>query len=267
MRPASVSAIVTTYNRPDALREVLHGLVRQTRLPNQVLIADDGSGPETRLLVENFAQQAPFSIQHVWQADEGFRAAAIRNRAIEQASGEYLVFLDGDCIPSLQFIADHLKVARPGCWVQGKRVLVSESATAQGFSATHVQSLQILLRCWFRREINHPHRLLHWPGWQPRGSQKMRGIRSCNMGAWSRDVLRVGGFDERFTGWGLEDSEFAIRLYKLGLKRLDPQFAAICFHLWHPERPRDRYQENNVILQASQANITYETQHGIQREK
>lgn len=172
MRPASVSAIVTTYNRPDALREVLHGLVRQTRLPNQVLIADDGSGPETRLLVENFAQQAPFSIQHVWQADEGFRAAAIRNRAIEQASGEYLVFLDGDCIPSLQFIADHLKVARPGCWVQGKRVLVSESATAQGFSATHVQSLQILLRCWFRREINHPHRLLHWPGWQPRGSQK-----------------------------------------------------------------------------------------------
>lgn len=95
----------------------------------------------------------------------------------------------------------------------------------------------------------------------------MRGIRSCNMGAWSRDVLRVGGFDERFTGWGLEDSEFAIRLYKLGLKRLDPQFAAICFHLWHPERPRDRYQENNVILQASQANTSYETQHGIQRDK
>lgn len=265
--PPRITLIVATYKRPDALDEVLRGLAQQTRLPDEVLVADDGSGPETRALVERHIQSAPFPVRHVWHPDDGFRLAAIRNRAIEQATGDYLVFLDGDCIPSIHFVADHLRVARPGHWVQGKRILTCREALQSGFGAADVRHPGRLLRRWLRGHINHPHRLLHWPGLPARASQKLRGVRGCNIGAWRADVLKVGGFDERFNGWGLEDSEFVTRLYKLGLRRLDPQFAALCFHLWHPERPRDQLQENTLRLQASRMNDGFETAHGIRPDR
>nr|MCU0951181.1 glycosyltransferase [Burkholderiaceae bacterium] len=124
-----ISVIVTTYNRPDALRAVLDGLVAQTEHDIEVRVADDGSRDDTRALVLDAARAAPIPVHHVWQEDRGFRAGAARNRAAAGARGDYLVFLDGDCVPRPDFIAQHRELAEPGWMVAGNRILLSEPFT------------------------------------------------------------------------------------------------------------------------------------------
>jgi len=124
-----ISAIVTTYNRPDALRAVLAGLLAQADRGFEILIADDGSRGDTRELVETTARGSPVALRHVWQEDKGFRAGAARNRAAAAAGGEYLIFLDGDCVPRPDWIAQHRALAEPRWMVAGNRILLSETFT------------------------------------------------------------------------------------------------------------------------------------------
>ena len=124
------SLIVTTYNRPDALHLVLQSVLQQTVPPAEIIVADDGSGADTEETVGRFATASPIPVKHVWQEDQGFRAAQSRNRALAAAQGPYIVLIDGDMVLHPEFIADHLAVAREGRWVQGSRVLLTEAATA-----------------------------------------------------------------------------------------------------------------------------------------
>lgn len=242
-----ISVIVTTYNRPDALKKVLDGLLAQTCLPHEIIVADDGSGPETRqMLAPYLANENPI-IKHVWQPDNGFRVAQIRNRAILACQGEYLVILDGDCIPERHFVADHLDLAEQGSFFQGKRVLVNERAADQ-FDHRDITSLIKVMGLVLLSKISNRHHIVRipfFPSWKKTG---LSGIRSCNMGIFKKDVLVVNGFNHEFIGWGREDSEFVARLYKYGLKRKENPFRAICYHLWHKENSRDRLADNDALL-------------------
>ena len=121
-----VSVIVTTYNRPDALDAVLRALAQQTDTNFEILVADDGSRPDTARVIEGWtAAAAPPRLKHVWQPDDGFRLAEIRNRAIRAAPGEYCIFLDGDCLARADFVATHRRLAERGCFVAGNRILFS----------------------------------------------------------------------------------------------------------------------------------------------
>src|SRR5689334_24800711 len=124
-----ISVIVATYNRPDALAAVLRSLSRQTDRDFELLVADDGSGPETGRLVTEWAARMPVRLEHVWHPDRGFRLAEIRNRAIRASAGTYCVFLDGDCIARPDFVAAHRRLAEPGCFVTGNRILLSRELT------------------------------------------------------------------------------------------------------------------------------------------
>src|SRR4051794_16035860 len=116
------SLVVTTYNWPDALDLVLTSALDQRVLPDEVIVADDGSGEPTAEVVrrraERFAERR-VPLHHVWHPDEGFRAAAIRNRALARASGDYILLIDGDCILHPDFVSSHLAFARQGQFVQG----------------------------------------------------------------------------------------------------------------------------------------------------
>ena len=126
-----ISVIVTTYERPDALDAVLRGLDAQTDASFEVIVADDGSGPETAALVTRWQDEGRFPIAHVWQENKGFRAAAIRTRAIAQSRGALCIFLDGDCIPRPDFVAQHRRLAEPGWFVAGNRMLLSSALTEE----------------------------------------------------------------------------------------------------------------------------------------
>ena len=250
----SISVVVTTYNRPDALRAVLDGLGAQTDRAFEVLVADDGSRDDTRELVESFARGAPVPVRHVWQEDRGFRAGAARNRATALAYGDYVVFLDGDCVPRPDFIARHRSLIRRGWMVAGNRVLLSESFTKEALAA-HMPLHEWTDEQWRaahrRGDINRtlPLRHLALGPLRRLAASRWQRVRTCNLGVWRRDLKRVNGFDEVFEGWGYEDSDLAVRLINAGVRRKEGAYATGVLHLWHRENDRRAEGENWNRLQ------------------
>jgi glycosyltransferase involved in cell wall biosynthesis len=257
-----VSVIVPTYNRPKALKKVLDALVCQTRLPNEIIIADDGSKQDTAQMLDAYLSRPNVELHHVWQEDKGFRAARIRNKAILKSSGDYLLLLDGDCIPEKHFVSDHLKMAEAGCFFQGKRVLVNQKI-AQRFDKSDMDSFFTLLFHALTSGISNSHHILRIPFFPSYRVKKISGIRSCNMGLFKKDVLAVNGFNQEFTGWGREDTEFVIRLFRFGLIRKENPFQAICFHLWHQENPRINLEKNDLILDKAIASADFICESGL----
>jgi glycosyltransferase involved in cell wall biosynthesis len=214
-----VSVIVSTYNRQDALAAVLCGLAAQMARNFEIVVADDGSEPDASALSRHYGAK------HVWHPHDGFRAAAIRNRAVEASSGDYLIFLDGDCVPRPSFIAHHRALAECGWFVAGNRVLLSESATARLLASGHYLPASLFLSR-LRSDINRLAPLLTLPIPRKLSSKKWQGAKACNLGIWRADFDRVGGFDEAYQGWGYEDSDLVVRLIRSGVLRKDGRFSA-----------------------------------------
>ena len=249
----NICVIVTTYNRPDALAAVLEGYLAQDGAEFEMIVADDGSTDETRRVVAEYAGRAPFALRHVWQEDRGFRAAAIRNRALAATGAEYIVFTDGDCVPSPAFVLRHRALAEPGCFLAGSRILLSERFTAEVLARRlpiHAWGARQWIAARLRGDVNRLLPLLRLPDsalrkWAPR---QWRGARTCNFSAWRMDLLRVNGLDESYSGWGLEDSDLVIRLLHAGVTHKSARFSAPLFHLWHREQDRGSLARNQRLL-------------------
>lgn len=244
-----ISFIVLTYNRCDALLAVLRSLAAQCGVDHEVLIADDGSSQsQVDMLYKNCpAFRCP--VRHIWHPDTGFTAAATRNLGAHHARGDYLVFLDGDCVPGKSFVVAHTLLAERGLFVNGSRVLLSERLTAQVVG----QSLDLLVQSpafwWKARLQGDSNKLLHmlfWPWSLFRVKQgfEWRGIRSCNLGVWRSDFVAVNGFDETFEGWGHEDADLVLRLSHFGVQRKNGFLATEVYHLWHHESQRSQASVN-----------------------
>ena len=251
-----IAVVLTTYNRPDALTAVLEGYLAQTDPAFAVVVADDGSTDATRAVVDRFRARAPFPLGHVWQEDRGFRAGAIRNRAVAGTDAPYLLFSDGDCVPGSDFVARHRALAEPGWFLVGHRVLLAE-----GFSARVLRDGVPIaqwgagrwLRAWLARDLDRLLPLLRLPdlaALRRMAPSRWEGAKSCNLSLWRSEFLAVNGFDESYAGWGLEDSDLAIRLLAAGIRRKSARFSAPVFHLWHPEQDRSSLPENRRRLEA-----------------
>ena len=247
-----LSVIVATYNRPDALDAVLRSLAGQSDENFEVLVADDGSRPDTAAVVENWKGRLR-RLAHVWHPDDGFRLAEIRNRAIIASTGEYCVFLDGDCLARPRFVAAHRALAQSGCFVTGNRVLLSRDLSERILrerSAAERWSTPEWVAQWAGRKINRLLPLL----WLPLGplrhayARQWRGARGANFAVWRHDLVAIDGFDAEFTGWGREDSDLFVRLIRSGVGRKDGRWATGVLHLWHPEADRGRLSENDRRL-------------------
>jgi glycosyltransferase involved in cell wall biosynthesis len=248
-----ISVIVTTYNREDALAAVLRALARQTDTNFEIIVADDGSGSATRDLVTSFAARSEVAIAHVWQEDRGFRAGEARNRAILASHGSYCLFLDGDCVTRPTFIARHRRLAESGWFVTGNRVLLSRECTERVLANSAEPELWGIgewLALRGRGEVNRVGPLVPIPLGPLRKVRPhaWRGARSCNLAVWRSDLDRVDGFDARYSGWGLEDSDLLVRLLHAGVRRKDGNFGTGVLHLWHPESDRSRLPDNQRRL-------------------
>lgn len=239
------SLVVTTYERPDALARVLEAVATQSRPPDELLVADDGSGPPTAQLIEQHAARAAYPVRHVWQPHQGFRAGRVRNAAIARARCEYLVLLDGDMVVHPRFIADHLSLARGGYYSQGTRIPLDAAATTRlllpGSSLPGPLSpgLGGARRSYSVR--------------QPALARALRevangfiAVKACNQGFWRQDLLRANGFDEALTGWGAEDKELCARLQNGGVRRQTLLFAALAWHLDHAPASRVNADANHA---------------------
>jgi len=241
-----VSLIITTYNWPKALNLVLKSIELQTILPNEIIIADDGSSAETAEVIKTFQKCSPVPVIHSWQENIGFRAARSRNKAIALAKYEYIIILDGDMILHPDFIYDHLHFAQENTFVQGKRAKISEERSTfvlETSAFTSPLEMTTFKDKYLRTKNNflsflfsgkRYFRLLHW-------------LQTCNMAFYKKDFLRVNGFNEDFVGWGREDSEFGARMLNAGVIRRDLQFAAYAYHLHHKGNSSGMLSKNNEI--------------------
>lgn len=268
---SSTTVIVTTYNRPDALRLVLASLMHQRHTPDEVFIADDGSGPATAHCIAAWQSQVPFSLKHVWQPDRGFRAGAARNRAVASSNGTYLIFLDGDCLVFPDFVYRHLQLAEAGCFVVGNRLLLGKDLTADILKGVEIP-LRWPWHRWLmtraRRQVNRVLPLLRLPdgGWRKYRRHMWSGARTCNLALSRRDFLAINGFDEEYHGWGHEDADLIIRLVHYGCTRKDGHFALPVLHLWHEANERSNEQANIARLQhALHAQEAYRGTIGVDR--
>jgi glycosyltransferase involved in cell wall biosynthesis len=249
-----ISVIVATYNRPDALDAVLRSLSGQADAEFEVLVADDGSRPETSAVVDAWKARVGRRLVHVWHPDEGFRLAEIRNRAILAAAGEYCIFLDGDCLARPNFVSIHRALAERGWFVTGNRVLLS-SQLSQRILSDQLKAERWNTSHWLTQrlagKINRVAPLFSLPLGPLRklNTRAWRGARGANIGIWRSDLIAVDGFDSGFSGWGREDSDLFVRLIRAGVRRKDGRWGTGVFHLWHPEADRARLQENERRLE------------------
>lgn len=244
-----ISVIVATYNWPEALDACLAGLLAQSDSHFEILVADDGSRPETAARVAAWQATSDRSIRHVWHEDRGFRAGTIRNRAAAISRGEYLLFVDGDCVTLPDFVARHRQLAESGYFVPGNRCLLSQAYTEQVLTlklALHRQTKAYFLTQRLLGRINRWLPLLYLPltAWRYARPEHWRNAMTCNLAVWKDDFFRVNGFDEAFEGWGYEDSDLVIRLIHLGIRRKEGRFAVAVLHLWHRQNDRSRHDQN-----------------------
>jgi len=243
-----VSLIITTYNWPESLFLVLLSIKNQTKVPEEVIIADDGSTAETKEIITKFQKDSTLKIIHSWQKDNGFRVARARNKAIAKSSCDYIILIDGDVILHPKFIQDHLNNAKVGYFVQGSRVLLTQNLTKQIIISKKISF------SFYSRGLNSRKNAIHSNFLSKMFSttnNSLRGTRCCNISFFKQDCINVNGFNNEFEGWGREDSEFVLRLFNYGLNRKNLRFNAVQYHLWHKEIDRKSLDYNDQLFQKS----------------
>ena len=257
-----ISVIVSTYNRPDALSLVLQSLNQQTDTNFEIIVADDGSKNDTKQLVGSFKSIGFQPLTHVWHEDTGFRLAAIRNLAATYCTGEYFIFLDGDCVVQPDFIARHRCLSENNHMVTGSRVLLNKAFTTAliqknvwDFSLFKQRLLIKRLTGSINKFLAFHFKFCHSSIRYYQGF-KWRGIKGCNFACWRSDYEQVKGYDESFEGWGHEDADMVFRLHCLGVKRKSGSFATEVLHLHHPENNRSKAEFNKSKLLQRIANVS-----------
>lgn len=253
--PPTCSLVTPTYNWPEALELLLISIQKQTVLPNEVIIADDGSNEKTTHLIHSFQKKFPVPLIHIYHHDQGNRKPKIMNKAIASAQYEYIVEIDGDIILHPKFIEDHLRYARPNTYLFGSRVNLQENILQ------HIFTNKITTFGLFSKGIKKRGRTLRLPllmcfsKIQKNRSTKLRG---CNMSFWKKDFISVNGFNEQLTGWGIDDSEMIQRLHNIGLHGRRLKNVGIVYHIYHPEQDKSHIHANMLIEnETTQKKITF----------
>lgn len=212
-----ISLLISTYNWVDALKCVLEGVLEQTILPDEIVIADDGSLSDTKKYIDSIRKHFPMPIIHVWHEDNGFRRSVILNKAIAKVTGEYIIEIDGDVIPERHFIQDHLEVMKQGYFVCGSRVMLQKDGTIRSSHYINLLRIGVLRKfisiCQTKFSVRH--------------------VRGCNFAFWKKDFIAVNGYNEDIIGWGHEDRELAFRLLFKGIKEKRLKFGGVIRHIYH----------------------------------
>jgi glycosyltransferase involved in cell wall biosynthesis len=241
-----VSLIITTYNSPQFLELVLKSVLIQTYMPDEIVIADDGSKSEIVKLNKKHLEKLKLNYKYVWQEDKGFRAALIRNKAVLSTTGDYIIGIDGDMVLDKNFIKDHLKYAEKNVYIQGKRVLLNSEITKKALITKNINFKFFSKGLKNRKNAIHSDILARIFS---KTNNSLKGIKTCNFSMFKEDILKINGFNNEFIGWGREDSEFLARFLNSGGKRFDLMFNAIAYHLYHPDSYKTIPEKNEFLLQ------------------
>lgn len=239
------SLVIATYNWPEALELVLLSVLNQSILPNDILIADDGSTQATKQLINNYSNKFQSGINHIWQEDKGFQKTSILNKAVAEANGDYIIQIDGDIVLHKHFISDHLSNAKKDNFIHGSRAFLSTTKTQQSITNANIdfsffeKGMKNRMNCLRSNFLSF---------FFSTANKGLKGTRGCNFSFWKQDFINVNGYNEDMTGWGKEDTELSVRLMNSGLKKYKLKYLAICYHLHHNTASKEGLNINNLIL-------------------
>lgn len=273
-----VSVIISVYNHFEWLRLILDSLGMQTFKNFEVVIADDGSSPETVDAIKNYILNHPeIKIIHSWHPDKGWRKNMALNQAVRNSSGEYLIFIDGDCIPHPRFVEDHVTLAGKGRVIAGRRLDLPMKINdeIENWRQLPVNYFSFVCGKILKNLFNLDHeafkalkRMAHFPvtGGKVFG-MKRGGILGCNFSLYLEDLKKVNGFDERYVHPGAgEDTDLDLRLTNAGIKVFKVSRAALMMHRNHPRLPMDA-KENQDLLEDHRAKNATWTETGLLQHK
>ena len=258
----TTTLLLTTYNWTDALDLVLKSIKVQSILPDAIVIADDGSKPETKVLIDSYRAQIKTPIHHIWQEDDGFRKTLILNKAFKQIDTDYIIQIDGDVILHKHFVKDHIKNAKKGQFLFGSRVSITDALSKKVIAKQNIKLK------WFNKGLLRGKRAIRIPVFtkmskpKDKNSSKLRG---CNMSFWTADALAINGYNEDFLGWGYEDYNFAQRLVNNGVLAKRLKQTAIQFHIYHNEAPKGDTSIGDAIQIETMKNKVTVCKNGIEK--
>lgn len=230
-----ISIIISIYNRIDNLELILLGLEKQTVKSFEVIVSEDNNAPETAAYIQDCRKRFNFTIKHISQEDIGFRKTMALNKSVLASECDYLIFLDGDCIPHKKLVETYLKYLTPTTICTGRRCYLDKSLTNRLYKAKNLKLLTIT------NILIHASRLGHAfytsPSiLKPKPSRKSRDIIGCNWAIYKKNILDVNGYDEDYLQAGEgEDFDIDWRLRRLNDKFifLNVKHQAITYHLYH----------------------------------
>jgi glycosyltransferase involved in cell wall biosynthesis len=258
-----IALLISTYNWPESLNLIFLSLKKQTLLPHEVLIADDGSQEDTKLLIDSFRDEINIPVRHIWQEDKGFRKSRILNKTLAATDADYIIQIDGDCVMHKRFIEDHVKNISENLYLYGTRVgvrykkvgkVIAKRQTVFCSFSPMIHQYSRGFRIPFLSRFYKKERL--WC------SSKMRG---CNMSYWRKDFIAVNGYNEDFEGWGREDSDLAIRLYNNGLYCRRLRYIGIVYHLDHDRLSAESMEKNDKMEKGALKNKIIRCDNGVDK--
>ncbi|NGX84180.1 glycosyltransferase [Aequorivita sp. KMM 9714] len=265
-----VSVIVSTYNQPEWLQKALWGFEQQLEKNFEIIIADDGSGEETKRMIDSFKENSPLKITHVWQEDHGFQKTKILNKAIVASKGEYLIFTDGDCIPRNDLVSTHLGLSRPGCFLSAGyfklTMSISKKITREDIKLQRCFNAKWLLKQGLKKtfKINKLTSYGFKEDFLNTFTPTSATWDGNNASGWRKDVIAVNGFDERMQ-YGGEDREMGERLMNYGIKPLQIRYSTVTLHLDHARGyvTKDMFVKNKAIRRITKQEKRVWTKYGI----
>lgn len=274
MSTLKISVIISTYNAEDWLTKVLWGYHLQTFSDFEVIIADDGSGPKTKTLIETLRQELNYPIIHVWQEDDGFQKSRILNKAILACNAEYIVMSDGDCIPRSDFLEVHNKHKKAGYFLSGGYFMLPMSISGQ-ITKEDILSKRCFDINWLTEnglKSSFKNNKLTASGFKARLLNTITPTNASwnghNASGWKKDIMAVNGFDERMQ-YGGQDRELGERLFNYGIKSKQIRYSAVCIHLDHPRgyKTPESIEKNKKIRQTTRSEKLSWTPYGIKKQE
>ena len=247
---SEVSLIISTYNWPEALKVCLLSIEKQTVLPAEVIIADDGSGPATQTVIEEVKKNFPIPVFHVWHEDNGFRKTIILNKAVKQSSTPYIIQIDGDVILDRHFIEDHISLREPHVFIRGTRAHIAQNQLSRIYQSGRINFS--FLSSGIINRFNAIRLPLFSFLFEKKSSNSER-VRGSNLAYWKSDFILVNGYNNNLTGWGHEDEELAARFVNNNILKKAIKFKAVQFHLSHGQ-----------LSWASESEHAQEVKHTVQ---
>jgi glycosyltransferase involved in cell wall biosynthesis len=254
--------LISTYNWKESLNLIFLSILQQTKLPDEILIADDGSKEDTAELIKFYQQKISVPVRHIWQEDKGFRKTQILNKSIAQTKADYIIQTDGDCILHKNFVKDHINNAKENVFLYGSRVNILPNYV------TEIYTNQKISFSVFSKEIKNKTRTL----WIPLFSKLYcshqglpKKFRGCNVSFWRNDFIAVNGYNEDIQGWGREDSELILRMLHKGVLGKRIRYAGIIYHIYHKINPKDNLKLNDAIQQKTISDKIIYIKNGVNK--